>query len=71
MKVGILTSIARQTDGEYVFIRIIKAHANPEVLHRFLRENDLPRTAKVGDVECVLEYGVIEEVEIEGLEPSV
>lgn len=65
MKVSILVSIARQIEGEYVFVRVIKANTNSEKLFRFLRENDLPRTAKLGEVECLLEYGVIEDVEIE------
>lgn len=65
MKASILVSIARQIEGEYVFVRVIKANTNSEKLFRFLRENDLPRTAKLGEVECLLEYGVIEDVEIE------
>lgn len=65
MKTSILVSIARQIEGEYVFVRVIKANTNSEKLFRFLRENDLPRTAKLGEVECLLEYGVIEDVEIE------
>lgn len=65
MIASVLVSIARQVEGEYVFVRVIKAHKNSEVLHKFLRENDLPRTTKLGDVECWLEYGVIENIEIE------
>lgn len=65
MKIAILTSIARQVEGEWVFLRVIKAHANGDKLHRYLRETDLPRTTKIGDVDCVLEYGVIEDIEIE------
>lgn len=65
MKAAILLSIARQVEGEYVFVRVVKANKNSEKLFKFLRENDLPQTVKLGDVDCVLEYGVIEEVEIE------
>lgn len=65
MNANILVSIARQVEGEYVFVRVIKAHKNSEVLYKFLRENDLPRTTKIGEVECWLEYGVIENVDIE------
>lgn len=65
MKFAILLSIARQVEGELVFVRVIKASPSPDKLHRFLRENDLPRTTKLGDVDCVLEYGVIEDVEPE------
>lgn len=67
MKVSILVSIARQVEGEYVFVRAVKAGTNPDKLHRFLRETDLPRTTKMGEVECVIEYGVIENIEVEDL----
>lgn len=65
MNISVLVSIARQVDGEYVFVRVVKAHKNPDKLFRFLRENELPQTTKLGDVDCVLEYGVIENVEVE------
>lgn len=65
MKINVLVSIARQVEGEYVFVRVIKANKNSEKLFRFLRENELPRTAKLGDAECVLEYGVIEDIDVE------
>lgn len=67
MNVSILVSIARQVMGEYVFVRVVKADKNSENLFKFLRENDLPRTTKIGEIECFIEYGVIENVEIEGL----
>jgi hypothetical protein len=65
MKIAILTSIARQIEGEYVFVRVVKAHTNPDKLWRFLRENDLPRTTSINGVDCVIEYGVIENIEVE------
>ena len=65
MNASVLVSIARQVEGEYVFVRVIKASKNSEKLYKFLRENELPRTTKIGEVECWLEYGVIENIEIE------
>jgi len=67
MSVSILVSIARQVMGEYVFVRVVKADKNSENLFKFLRENELPRTTKIGEIECFIEYGVIENVEVEGL----
>ena len=67
MSVSILVSIARQVMGEYVFVRVVKADKNSENLFKLLRENELPRTTKIGEIECFIEYGVIENVEIEGL----
>jgi hypothetical protein len=63
--ISILLSIARQIEGEYVFVRVVKANKNSENLFRFLRENELPRTVTLGEVECYLEYGVIENIEVE------
>ena len=65
MKVSVLLSIARQVEGEYVFVRAVKSHASGDKLHRFLRENELPRTAHINGVDCVIEYGIIEDVEVE------
>ena len=65
MKIAILTKIARQVEGEFVFINVIKASTNANDLRKYLFENTLPRTEKVGEVDCVVEYGIIEEIEVE------
>lgn len=65
MKIAILTKIARQVEGEFVFINVIKATENPNDLRKYLFDNDLPRTEKVGEVDCVIEYGIIEDIEVE------
>ena len=65
MKIAILTKIARQVEGEFVFINVIKATTNPNTLRKYLFENDLPRTENIGDVDCVIEYGIIEDIEVE------
>lgn len=65
MKISVLLSIARQVEGEYLFIKPIKANKSADVLFRYLRNNDLPRTEKIGQVDCVLEYGVLEDIEVE------
>ena len=65
MKFSILMSIARQVEGEFVYVRVIQADKNPDKIHKYLRMTDLPRTAKIGEMDCVLEYGVIEDIEVE------
>jgi hypothetical protein len=67
MKVAILTKIARQVEGEYVLVKILKCHTDPDKIYRYLRENSLPRTEEIGGVGCVVEYGVIENIEVEGI----
>jgi hypothetical protein len=65
VKISILLSIARQVEGEYVFVRPIKANRNSEILFRYLRENDLPRTEKIREVDCIIEYGVLEDIQVD------
>lgn len=67
MKAAILVAIARQVEGEYVFVRVVKAHTDPEVLNKFLSENPQPRTGQFNGIGCVVEYGVLTDVEIEGV----
>jgi hypothetical protein len=68
MKIAILMSIARQVEGEYCFCQVVKAHVDPNVLKDYLNSSDLPKTSVVSGVECVIEYGVFKDVEVEGIE---
>jgi hypothetical protein len=68
MKIAILLKMARQVEGEYHFINVIKAHVDPEKLYRFMREATLPRTEVIAEVPCTIDYGVVENVEVEGLQ---
>jgi hypothetical protein len=67
MQIAIITGVARQVEGEFVFINVIKAHTDPNVLRQYLNQTDLPRTQRLNDVDCVVEYGVIEGIEVEGV----
>lgn len=64
-KFNIITKVARQVEGDYVFVDVVKAHKDIDKLHRFLRENELPRTETMGEVPCVIEYGVLEDVVVD------
>jgi len=70
MKVAMLMKIARQVEGEFVFVSVEKAHIDPDVIRQYLYTNQLPRTEKVQDVDCVIEYGVVTDVEVEGVTSS-
>lgn len=71
MKVAVLVSLARQVEGEYVFANVIKAHVSTDILKQYLNSSDLPRTGKFNGVDCVMEYGVFQDVEIEGLSAAI
>lgn len=70
MKIAIIFALARQVEGEFFFFDVHKADVNPDRLWRYLRETDLPRTAKIGEIDCTVEYGVVENVEVENLKEA-
>ena len=49
-------------------MNVIKAHIDPEVLKQFLNQTDLPKTGSFGGVDCVIEYGVFKDIEVEGVD---
>ena len=70
MKIAVILALSRQVEGEYVFGNIIKAHTDPEVLRQYLTNTSLPKTNTLGGVNCVIEYGVIDDVDVEGIETT-
>ena len=66
MKVSFLLSMARQIEGEYHFVDIVYAHKDGEKVHRWFREhqNDLPQVSVIGGTECVINYGVHDDIEV-------
>ncbi len=65
MKAAILFSIARQVEGEYVFVNVVKASTDAEKLRQHVAQNPLERTAVIQGIPCVIEYGVVPDIEIE------
>jgi ABC-type polysaccharide/polyol phosphate transport system ATPase subunit len=65
MKVAVLFSIARQVEGEYVFVDVVKACSDADKLRQYLAQNSLERTAVIQGIPCVVEYGVIPDIEVE------
>lgn len=65
MKIALLMKIARQVEGEFVFVSVEKANIDPEVIRKYLSANQLPRTEKIQGVDCVIEYGVVTDIEVD------
>ena len=65
VKFAVLSSLARQVEGEFVFQNIIEANVDPQILQKKIEEGSLPRTATIGGVGCVIEYGIIQDLELE------
>jgi hypothetical protein len=65
LKIAILISLARQVEGEMVYLNVLKCHEKPEKLDDYLRNTELPMTGTFGGVDCVIEYGVFRNIEVE------
>lgn len=65
MKVHIALKIARQVEGDYVFVNALKASPDKDAIHNFLRDANVPATEEIDGVGCVVEVGVLEDVEVD------
>ena len=65
MKVHLLMKIARQVEGETIFLNVIKASADKSKIQQYLRENSTPATEEINCIGCFIELGVLEDVEVE------
>ncbi len=64
-KINVVFKIARQVEGEYVMIAVIKAFKEKDKLHEFVRTYEFPRAEVINGIGCVCELGIVEDVEIE------
>lgn len=65
IKFAALTSVARQVEGEFVFVNILKVSTRPDHLEKVIANGTLPRVENIGGVPCVLEYGIMRDLELE------
>jgi hypothetical protein len=64
MEISILFSLARQVEGEWILVNVVQAHKDVNKLREYLAQNDMPRTMSQDGVDYVIEYGVIENIEV-------
>lgn len=75
MKISVITSIARQIDGEYVFIKVEKAFTQSDKANLFMnsmknsllnngKNKSVTLTVDNQQIECLIEIGLFE-VELE------
>ena len=65
IKFAALTSLARQVEGEFVFMNIVKVSTNVEELEKTITSGTLSRVENVGGVPCVVEYGIMRDLELQ------
>tara|TARA_B100000941_G_C28346252_1_gene469396 strand:+ start:179 stop:397 length:219 start_codon:yes stop_codon:yes gene_type:complete len=61
--ITIVTKIARQVEGEYVFVNVLGAFPNKEAANKYIANTTIPRTETINNVQCVVEVGIIENIE--------
>lgn len=64
-KINLVIKIARQYEGEYVFINVLKAFKDKDKLHEFVKTHKFERAEEINRIQCVCELGIIEDVEVE------
>jgi hypothetical protein len=68
MTVHIVTNVARQVEGDYIFVQVEKAFTDKAKADEYLKSQVKYTTRNIttpaGDVECLVERGLLE-VEVE------
>ncbi len=64
-KLNLVLKIARQYEGEYVFVNVLKAFKDKEKMHEFVRTTSFQRAETINGVQCVCEMGIIEDVDVD------
>lgn len=62
--VHIVTKLARQYEGEYVFVSVLGAFNKLENVNKFLEGKQMRYGETINNIQCVVELGVIQNVEI-------
>lgn len=60
--VSVLVRVARQVEGEFIMIDVMRADEDPQKLKDYLNQTSLPQTTEVDGVGYVISYGVHENI---------
>lgn len=64
MSLTVVTKVARQVEGEYVLVSVLGAFKNPEKAQEFVRSQKIEAAEVIDGVPCVVEIGVITDVQV-------
>jgi predicted transcriptional regulator len=64
-KLHLVLKIARQVEGEYIFINVLKAFTDVDKMRSYANDLRIPPTEIVNDIPCMVEIGIIQDVEVE------
>jgi hypothetical protein len=65
MTAHVVLKIARQVEGDLVFVNAIKGFTEKAAMHEFIIKNPFPAAEKIQGVDCFVQIAIIEDLEIE------
>lgn len=65
IKAHVVTRIARQYEGEMIFIDIVKASTDLGKIQEFMATYTWDTTQTISGIDCLVEVGVIQNVDLE------
>lgn len=60
----VITKIARQVEGEYVLLNVLGIFNKRENVDKFLSDKKMRYGETINGIDCVVEIGIIENVEV-------
>ena len=71
MKASFLLAMARQVEGDNMLIDIKYANTDENKVWEWFRKNqqNLPVAQKIGEMDCVITYGVHANIEVDSDQP--
>lgn len=64
MKINIITKLARQIEGELVFVNAIAAFADRAKAEEFLKNQEYSKTEIIAGEPCLIEMGILYDLEL-------
>lgn len=71
MKIHVITKLARQVEGDLVFVNAIAAFTDRARAEEFLKTYTYPLTEVIGGVGCLIEVGILYDLEVTQEEKNV
>jgi hypothetical protein len=65
LKVHIVVKIARQVEGEFIAINVLKASTDEKVLEKYVADLSYAQVENISGVDCIVEVGVFRDILIE------
>jgi hypothetical protein len=64
MKIHIITKLARQVEGEHVFVNALAAFTDRVKAEEFLKNLSYQKAEVIAGTECLIEMGILYDLEV-------